>query len=355
MNLDRSVEKALEKALHERGHANILVLGHPGAGGKTLIDRTFQGQVATTGEHRPVMPGCHSMEKEGVPLTVYDARGLMERDPAEARDSMKGLLEERAAKPDPRDRLHVAWVIVPEDRGPVEDRQAEMVAMLAERMPVVVVIPRSRHDGEFESEVKSRMPKAAGVMRVRALPERLDDGHELEVMGLPELIEKTEGLMPEDQRPAFTAAQKVCMDMKVRRSHVIVAAAAASSAGIAATPVPVADVALLVPILIGMLAGITTVFGFQIGQGFLRTVVSSTVGGTAAAFSLRAVLGEALKLMPGHGTLAGGAIAATTAATICTTFGEAYIAVLERLVREKGGEAPTADEVVTHMHRALGR
>jgi uncharacterized protein (DUF697 family) len=145
------------------------------------------------------------------------------------------------------------------------------------------------------------------------------------------------------------------MNMKVRRAHVIVAAAASSAAGIAVTPIPVADVALLVPVLIAMLAGITTTFGVSVGQGFLRTVVASTVGGTATAFALHTLVTDAMKMVPGPGTAVGGAVAATTAATITTSFGEAYTAVLERLLREKNGEAPSADEVVTHMHRALGR
>ena len=41
----------------------------------------------------------------------------------------------------------------------------------------------------------------------------------------------------------------------------------------------------------------------------------------------------------------GGAIAAATASTLTTMFGEAYIAVLSKLMEARAGELPTAEEV----------
>jgi uncharacterized protein (DUF697 family)/predicted GTPase len=349
-----TVDSALQKAVRERGHANVLVAGRTGSGERTLIDSTFQDRFASTARGQPVAPTRRTsqMRKEGVPLSVYDTRGVEQED----LDALGAFIDERAAQGDERQRIHVAWVVLPEDVRRIEDRDAEITAMLAKRMPVVVVLSKARPEGKgFESEVRRRLPKAKKVTRVRALPERLPDGRELEPMGLAELVEQTADLIPEGERRAFVAAQTTSLALKVRKSHMVVAAAAMSTAGVAMTPIPVADAALMVPILVGMLAGITVTFGLSLGEGFLRTVAASTVGGAAAAFTVNAAVGEAMKLVPDAGTVAGGAVAATTAATLTTTFGEAYISVLERLVREKAGEPPTADEVVAGMQHALGR
>jgi len=77
-----------------------------------------------------------------------------------------------------------------------------------------------------------------------------------------------------------------------------------------------------------MLAGISAVCGRPLTTAFLSTLVTGAVTGMAGTFAGRAVVGALLKLIPGAGTLIGGAISATTAAQLTTAFGEAYIATL---------------------------
>ena len=48
------VKDALREALRERGHVNILIAGRSGVGKSTLINAIFQGNLATTGQGRPV-------------------------------------------------------------------------------------------------------------------------------------------------------------------------------------------------------------------------------------------------------------------------------------------------------------
>ena len=52
------------------------------------------------------------------------------------------------------------------------------------------------------------LPAAKNVIRVRAIPEVLDDGHTLPPMGLVELVNLTVELFPEGIKRAFVAAQK---------------------------------------------------------------------------------------------------------------------------------------------------
>jgi uncharacterized protein (DUF697 family) len=100
-----------------------------------------------------------------------------------------------------------------------------------------------------------------------------------------------------------------------------------------------------------MLATISATYGLSFSDGFLSTLVASTVGGTVATLTGRALVGGLLKMIPGVGTAVGGAISAGTAATITTAFGEAYIATLDALFTKHAGEPPSQEEVIEEVRR----
>jgi uncharacterized protein (DUF697 family) len=195
------------------------------------------------------------------------------------------------------------------------------------------------------------LPLAKNVVSVRAIREQLDDGHCLEPKGLNDLVTLTLELVPEGSRRAFTAAQKVDLALKRQRSQMIVATACATAVGLGATPIPFADAALLVPVQVGMIAGITATYGLSFSDGFLSALVASTVTGTGATLTGRSIVSGLFKLFPGAGTVIGGAIAATTAGALTGAFGAAYIAALDALFTRNQGEPPTANEVLAEVKR----
>jgi uncharacterized protein (DUF697 family) len=125
-----------------------------------------------------------------------------------------------------------------------------------------------------------------------------------------------------------------------------VAAAATAAAAAGAAPIPFADAIVIVPIQVAMIAGITATFGLSLSEGPLTSVVASLVGGAGATVVGRALVGALLKFVPGPGTVVGGAISAAVAAALTTALGQTYIATLELLFTQHGGEPPSADEVV---------
>ena len=74
---------------------------------------------------------------------------------------------------------------------------------------------------------------------------------------------------------------------------------------------------------------------------------------TGATVAGRAIVGGLLKLIPGTGSVIGGAITSTTAAAVTTAFGEAYIRTLEVLFQRHQGNPPSADEVVATFKEQL--
>lgn len=348
-------KNALEEAIRERGQINIIIAGRTGVGKSTLINAVFQGKYADTGQGRPVTTTTREITKEGIPLAIWDTRGLEMAAYKETISKLEELVISRSRDTDSNRHIHVAWLCVHEDGRRVEEAEIELHKTLARHMPVIGVITKARADQGFKAEVQHLLPETRNVVRVRAIAEQLDEGHSLSPMGLTELVEITAESIPESFRRAFAAAQKASVQQKKNMAHGIVCTSASLAAAAGASPIPFSDSIILVPIQIGMLAGISSVFGLELSTAFLSTLVAAAAGATGATFAGRAIVANLLKLIPGAGTVAGGTISATTALALTTTLGELYIATLVVLFTDSGGEAPSTDEVTAEFKKRLGK
>lgn len=351
--LGEVIRKAFEEAMQQRGHVNVLIAGRTGVGKSTLINAVFQGKLASTGHGRPVTQGTREITKAGVPLTVFDTQGLELSDFESTLLALRSFAADRRQDRDPKGHIHVAWVCIAEDLRRVESAESALVAMLADFMPVLAVVTKARSDQGFRDEVQRLLPRATNVVRVRSIGEELDDGHRLPTLGLRELVQATAELVPEAQQRAFIAAQCADLALKKQKARLIVAASATAAMAVAAAPIPFADAAVLVPIQLGMLAGITATYGLALSEGFLGTIIVSALGSAATTLSGRAIVTGLLKLIPGIGSIAGGTIAAATAGALTSALGEVYLAVLNSLFEKHQGEQPTPDEVLDAMKSAV--
>jgi len=180
-----------------------------------------------------------------------------------------------------------------------------------------------------------------------------DGGYTVPATGLENLVELTMTLVPKSQRDAFTAAQKVSIKHKRQRAHAVVVGAGLTAGGVGAAPLPFADAVAIVPIQISMLASISAVWGLPVSTSFLGTLVSGAITGSAGTIAGRAAAGALLKLIPGIGSIAGGAISAGVASTLTIAFGEAYITALYLLTKDDPTKIPTAEEIRDEFMRQL--
>ncbi len=95
INIGELAKKALEEAMRERGHANVLIAGRTGVGKSTLINSIFQGNFATAGQGRPVTQNTREITKDGIPLSIFDTRGLEMADFSSTMKSLKGFISDR--------------------------------------------------------------------------------------------------------------------------------------------------------------------------------------------------------------------------------------------------------------------
>lgn len=352
-DLAELLKQKMEEALKQRGKVNILIAGKTGVGKSTLINAVFQGNLAETGDGQPVTQTTREITKDGIPLSIFDTRGLEISEYKNTVQELERLVQDKRRSEDPNQHIHIAWVCVMEDSRRVEDAEIKLVEMLDKYIPVVGVITKSVSDIGFRQIVQDLLPQTRNVVRVRAKETVFDDGYTMPAMGLDNLVDLTMTLVPEAQKNALAAAQKVNLKLKQQRAHSVVVGAALSAGGAGAVPLPFSDALAIIPIQISMLAGISAVWGLPISTAFLGTLVSGAITGSAGTLVGRAAAGALLKLIPGFGSTAGGVISAGVASTLTVAFGEAYITALYMLTKDDPNRIPTAEEIRDEFMRQL--
>jgi uncharacterized protein (DUF697 family) len=198
----------------------------------------------------------------------------------------------------------------------------------------------------LEATIRDANLPIEGGKAVRTLAEsRRIARHTLKPRGLEELVRLTNELLPEAVRRAFTNAQGVVIDLKVDQSRAVVVGAAAAGAAAAAAPIPASDATVLRPIQLGMLAGITAIFGVELSNDQVATLVKSILGQGGMEKVGKRLVKELTKHVPG-----GNVVNATVAAALTGALGEAYIRLCaEMLRRETAGKPMPEGEMLRYF------
>jgi uncharacterized protein (DUF697 family) len=142
-------------------------------------------------------------------------------------------------------------------------------------------------------------------------------------------------LLPESVKKTFAAYQKANIQIKINGAMTACVLYSGAVAAAAFQPLPTADAPIMIGIQIAMMVNITVYFGLRPSNFNFGTILSG-LGGPFAAAVVGRTLVSLLKLIPGIGTLAAGAINAATGASIIFAIGSIYIGVLSSVVKNNG-------------------
>lgn len=338
-------KEIFDKAIKDLGKVNILIAGKTGVGKSTLLNAVFGEDLAATGVGKPITQITKEYTKEGMLFHLFDTKGFEMDEYQTISEDVINLINNRRTA-DPKEHIHLAWYCISSLGGRIEDSEIQFVNKISQQIPVIVVLTQSVGNNalEFRTQVEYIFFSTnVTVIDVLALPYKIDADYTKKSYNVDTLVKVTYEHLPDAAKAAFAASQKVERSIREKTIKKIIALAATSAGAVAATPIPFSDAIALAPIQIGMLASISKAMGMSVNEAFLKTLVASTAGVVGASFIGRTIVSSLLKLIPGAGSVVGGAISAATASSLTVIMGDAYYKAIDKLMSEN--IAMTADNV----------
>ena len=330
-----------ERQVQQLGRANILISGQTGVGKSTLINSVFRARLAAEGIGKPVTKHVQRYQVEGVPVTIYDTPGIeLGQSKKEVIREYRKTIKDSLGRP-LDEHVHIAWYCMSAETPRVQDYDVDVVKALAEEVPVLLVLTQCV-DGERADALETviaaeNLPIHGPPLRTLARERRVA-GHTIPPTGLEDLVERTHDILPEAVRRAFTNAQGVVIRLKVRHARVVVGAAGAAAGTVGAVPIPVSDAVVLMPIQVGMLAGISAMFGVDVTRGRIADLVRGLAKSGGTEWAGKALVQTLLKVVPGTEL-----INAAVATAITLALGEAHIQLCKELLHRQSSDAPITD------------
>lgn len=336
------INEEFQQESDDVGRFNLAIFGKTGVGKSTLVNAFFGEDLAQTGVGAPQTDAPHLYFSHNERFGLLDTVGLqIDHDHEKVLKELSKTLE-RTRKQKSDDQIHMAWFCISASSSRLEPGEVEFIKGLRKlHLPVALVVTQcdtydgvldDHHHELIEHINELDLPIAEG----RAIPIRAQAKfagtppvERQPSFGLDDLLECTFRTVPEARQEAFIAAQQIDLKAKSKAAKQIIAAAAGTAALAAATPIPVASAAVLVPIQLAMMGRITAIYGIDVSTGALAAAAATT----SATQLGRATVTTILKFVPGVGSVVGGAIAATTASTLTTAMGAAWAELCRRHVK----------------------
>ena len=341
VDIDKVAQEAID-AISEKiknlNTLNIIVAGKTGVGKSTLINAVFRDKLAETGMGKPVTDHMRKISKKGIPLAIYDTKGfeLGKEVQQQVKQEVMETISKGLATQDINKAIHCIWYCINTASNRVEPEEIEWLKELSQenqitQVPIIVVLTQSfskKNADAMRKMILNENLDVVQVVPVLAEDYEIDEEYVAKSYGLDVLIHVMGEALPDELMDTLQNVQIASLAEKKKRAQAAIATATLAAAGEGAAPIPFSDCALLIPTQLGMIASITVIFGFDVNKSILTAFLSSTLGSGGATLLGKTVVSNLVKLIPGVGIVAGGAISAATAGVLTAALGEAYIGIM---------------------------
>lgn len=138
---------------------------------------------------------------------------------------------------------------------------------------------------------------------------------------------------------------------RIEKADHVVSVAVGTTAATGAIPIPFADAPLLIGQQVALLAAISGIFEIDVKKDGLKALVTAAMGVGGAALIGKTITTNVIKLIPGAGSVVGGAISGGTAGALTFAVGKAYIEMCKSVKMGELGEEDMTKEKGIHLFK----
>ncbi|MBT0880405.1 MULTISPECIES: GTPase [unclassified Campylobacter] len=319
-----SIEQIIveEKAKFEKAnsYANIMILGHTGAGKSSLINHVFGSKVANVSNHKPQTRGFKVFLGKDFNKTIniidsegYELAGETDSFVNKVKDFQNEL--ESGKINNCEGNIHVIWYCISASKTRVEDMDLNIVKLLKKNYKNIFVVMTQCDEDDANLSIQKEYEKILNT-KIYAVSTKLPD-NDTDINDL--LKDSANCIADDDIRKAFVASQERALGLKEVEAEKIILGYTAGCVVAGANPIPfMSDTMIITPTQVAMLVHIGRIYGVDISKTTLKSLAAETLASNLG----KALAGNLIKLIPGAGTILGGAINASVAGVI--TYGMGY-------------------------------
>ncbi|HEY5557488.1 YcjF family protein [Acetobacterium sp.] len=349
---DFDFDKALGEISQGIAKPNILICGATGAGKSSVVNHIFGKNLAQIGHGIPVTQGITKYERADSGVVLYDTEGyeIGTEKVAHYKDLVESWMNE-ARGMDLKNQIHEVWYCISAGNKRVTDMDIDVIKSLkVQKVPLAVVLTQIDNVDEEElAGMESAIRKYCDVEFFRTC---VSDDEEVltalkDYLQWDALVDWAIAHLDESLREGFIGAlQGNLASKRTLINHKIIPLYTSAAAGIALTPIPFSDAALLVPVQIKMSLHIMKTYGLDQTLGNLSSLVGSVVVSESGRLLAQTLSANLFKLIPGVGTAIGTGVNAVVASSFTAAMGYAISEICFRCataIFEEGKEINFAD------------
>jgi GTP-binding protein Era len=267
----------------------VAFAGFGNSGKSSLLNAIYGAEVARVSMRTDETQGPQVAERFGIDFT--DTPGI-----GTAKFSLDGVLDQGVLE-----RQHiVVHVLNAASAISAEDEKLRRVLEGSRVRAVTVVNKIDLLDDEERKQFLESVFDKLGLSEHDVLLVSAKRG-----TGIPALVQRIAELLPSALQDAFIAAQRADEALKERRIRALIYSKAGVCAALALAPIPIADILVLTPIQMAMVATIGYFHGIEI----TAERATELLGVMGAGVGLRGAARQLVKLVPGYGLIVGAGIA----------------------------------------------
>jgi small GTP-binding protein len=267
----------------------VAFAGFGNSGKSSLLNAIYGAEVARVSMKTDETQGPQVAERFGIDFTDTPGVGT-------SRFSLDDVLDLGVLQ----DQHIILHVLNGASAVTAEDEKLARVIRGASARSIVVINKIDLLDEREKTEFLASVVTRIGVAESEVMMVSAKRG-----TGVPALVQRITELLPSALQDAFIAAQRADSALKEKRIRTLIYSKAGVCAAVALAPIPIADILVLTPIQMAMVATIGYFHGVEVSAdraGELMGVMGAGVG-------LREAARQVVKLIPGYGLLVSAGIA----------------------------------------------